>query len=170
MKKYHIFNILIIFIFVIVSLFLDPFKENYSTLSLTNKGYFLFLSMGLLSGIILGIETYYISGIKYGIIMFLSLLIGVIVPHDISYNIQGNLHLINAYFGFSIMMIVTFINIYKFSLRNIKKAKYIFYLTLIVLFISIYFYLEYMCVNTISELLIMIIVQTDHLLLTRSHA
>lgn len=166
MKKIHFLNIITIVLFSIVATSLDPFIENYSTLSLTRNGYFLFLFMGILAGFTLAYETYLINNKKYAYIMFCALLLGVIIPHDISYNLQGNLHLINAYLGFSVMMIITFINIYKFSLRNNKKGRYILYFTLICFAISVYLYLDKMCVNTISELIIMITVQIDHLLMS----
>ncbi|MDO4940598.1 MAG: hypothetical protein Q4E33_02780 [Erysipelotrichaceae bacterium] len=166
MKKYHLINIFTIILFIVVATSLDPFKENYSTLSLTRSGYFLFLFMGVLAGIILAYETYLINNKKYAVLMFVSLFLGVIIPHDISYNLRGNLHLINAYIGFSMMMIITFSNIYKYSLVNNKKGRYIMYFTLICLSISVYLYLDNMCVNTISELIIMIVVQLDHLFMS----
>lgn len=166
MKKIHFLNIVTIVLFSLVATRLDPFRENYSTLSLNKSGYFLFLFMGILAGITLACETFLINNKKLAFIMFTALLIGVIIPHDISYNLQGNLHLINAYLGFSVMMIVTFVNIYKYSLRNNKKGRYIMYFTLICLAFGVYLYLDKMCVNTISELIIMIAVQIDHLLMS----
>lgn len=156
-KRINNISLLVVgLLFVIVSTKLDLFKENYSTLSLSTKGYFLFLFMGLLSGIILGINTYLISGKKYGILMFISLLVGTIIPHDISYNLQGNLHLFNAYLGFVLLEIVMFINVYKYSFINYSKSKKLYYILFISLVLAVLSYTKYMCVNTLSELIIML--------------
>ena len=143
-------------IFIAVSTRLDLFKENYSTLSLSTKGYFLFLFMGLLAGIVLAYNTYLISGKKYALLMFIALLLGTIIPHDITYNLQGNLHLLNAYLGFVLMEVVMFINVYKYSFINYKKSKTISYILIISLIIAFLSYTRYMCVNTLSELIVML--------------
>ena len=143
-------------IFTAVSTRLDLFKENYSTLSLSTKGYFLFLFMGLLAGIVLAYNTYLISGKKYALLMFIALLLGTIIPHDITYNLQGNLHLLNAYLGFVLMEVVMFINVYKYSFINYKKSKTISYILIISLIIAFLSYTRYMCVNTLSELVVML--------------
>lgn len=143
-------------IFIAVSTRLDLFKENYSTLSLSTKGYFLFLFMGLLAGIVLAYNTYLISGKKYALLMFIALLLGTIIPHDITYNLQGNLHLLNAYLGFVLMEVVMFINVYKYSFINYKKSKTISYILIISLIIAFLSYTRYMCVNTLSELVVML--------------
>ena len=143
-------------IFIAVSTRLDLFKENYSTLSLSTKGYFLFLFMGLLAGIVLAYNTYLISGKKYALLVFIALLLGTIIPHDITYNLQGNLHLLNAYLGFVLMEVVMFINVYIYSFINYKKSKTISYILIISLIIAILSYTRYMCVNTLSELVVML--------------
>ena len=163
-----ILNLIAITLLIVVASFLDPFKENYSTLSLSTKGYFLFLFLGILIGLILSFETYYISNKKYAIIMFLSLLVGTIIPHDISYNLQGNLHLFNAYLGFSIMMIITFVNLYQ-SIMIKRQNKVPLYIVLIGLFISVYSYMNYLCVNTFSELIIIICVLVSHYLMSKEN-
>lgn len=143
-------------LFVGISSKLDLLKDNFSTLSLTTKGYFIFLFMGILSGILNYIITLKISGKKCAIIVLLSLFIGTLIPHDISYNLQGNLHMLNAYLGFIGLEIITFINIYNYSLSNNKKGNVLKIVYFICLFLAIYSYTLGMFVNTLSELFIIL--------------
>lgn len=79
--------------------------------------------------------------------MFLSLFIGVIIPHHVPYNLQGNLHLLFAYIGFAGLVIITTINTYLY------KEKYYYFLLIL---LSILIYLKYGIVNTLSEIIVMI--------------
>ena len=79
--------------------------------------------------------------------MFLSLLIGTVIPHHIPYNLQGNLHLLFAYIGFAGISILTILNIKEIKIKNIY---------FLCLFLSITFYLKCGMVNTISEVIVMI--------------
>ena len=148
-----IINLLILvdsFLFIYVSTKLDLFLENYSTLSLTTRSYFLFLFMGVLSGLIFYFVTLKNTNKKYALIVLASMYIGTAIPHDISYNLQGNLHLLNAYLGFIGLEIITYINVFYY---NNKHLKYLYFISL---FISVYFYCLNMCVNTIAELVIIL--------------
>jgi len=153
-KIVKIANFLLVTAYLVVASTLDPFKENYSTLSLEVKGYLLFVALGILTGLLLGYETLRINGKNQAIIMFLALLIGTVVPHNISYNLQGNLHMFNAYGGFTIMMIINLSNLYKCYFLNYKKSKHLFLVLMFAFLIALYFYLDKMMVNTVSEVLI----------------
>lgn len=140
-------NIISLILFVIPAFKLDLFKENYSTLSLTTRGYLYVLFLGLFIGTILGYETSIVSNKKRGILMFLFMLIGVLIPHHVPYNLQGNLHLVCAYFGFAGISIITILNT-----RNLKTWN----VFIICLFLAFVFYLKFGMVNTISEIIVMI--------------
>ena len=79
--------------------------------------------------------------------MFLFMLIGVLIPHHVPYNLQGNLHLVCAYFGFAGISIITILNT-----RNLKTWN----VFIICLFLAFVFYLKFGMVNTISEIIVMI--------------
>jgi len=151
-----ILTIIDICLFVIVSSKLDLHYENYSTLSLTTKGYFIFLFMGVITGFTLAYETRFISNLKHGIIIFLALLIGTIIPHDISYGLQGNLHLLNAYGGFFMLVYVSFVNIYYYGLTNLKQSRIICFIYLLCICLAIYLYMDKLFVSTLCELIVII--------------
>lgn len=140
-------NFILLIVFLIPAFKLDLFNENYSTLSLTTKGYLYVLLLGIIIGFILAYETYYISGKKYSLIIFLSLLIGTIIPHHVPYNLQGNLHLLCAYIGYFMLVIMTLHNCKLSITRN---------LYILMLFISVLLYLYCGMVNTISEIIVMV--------------
>lgn len=143
-----ILNAIVSILFLLPAIKLDLFNENYSTLSLTTRGYLYVLFLGIVIGSLLGYETYTITRKKVnGILMFLSLIIGTIIPHHVPYNLQGNLHLLFAYIGFASLAILT--------LLNCKNSKY-FSIYSLLLFVSIALYLKYGMVNTLSEIIVMI--------------
>ena len=143
-----ILNIIETVIFLLPISKLNLFTENYSTLSLTTRGYLYVLFLGIVIGILLARETYIITkNITNSILMFLSLLIGTIIPHHVPYNLQGNLHLLFAYLGFVGLAILTIINT-KYS----KYSKYY----IMCLLISVLIYLKCGMVNTLSEVIVML--------------
>ena len=141
-------NVIVSILFVIPAFRLDLFNENYSTLSLTTRGYLYVLFEGIFIGLLLAKETYIITKNKIcSIFIFLSLLIGTIIPHHIPYNLQGNLHLLFAYIGFAGLTILT--------INNIKYSKYLKYY-MICLLSSVLIYLKCEMVNTLSEVIVML--------------
>jgi len=149
-------TLLSITLFILVATKLDMHNENYSTLSLTTKGYFLFLFMGLIAGFTLAYETRFIANKKCALLVFLALLIGTIIPHDISYGIQGNLHLFNAYLGFFILVFASLINIYYFRLSSKRISNIVLYIYLLCIVCAIYLYLDKLFVSTLCELIVII--------------
>ena len=143
-----ILNVIVSILFIIPTFKLNLLNENYSTLSLTTRGYLYVLFLGIIIGSLLSYETYIISKNKIrSLIMFLSLLVGTIIPHHVPYNLQGNLHLLFAYIGFTGMAISTII--------NIKSTKY-YNVYLLFLVLAVTFYLKCGMVNTISEVIVML--------------
>ena len=140
-------NVVVTVAFLLPISKLDLFKENYSTLSLNAKGYFYLLFLGIIIGLLFAYETCRISNKFYGVMILLSLLIGVVVPHHVPYNLQGNLHLIFAYIGFVGLVICTIINC------KIKKYRDIY---LLFIFAAILSYLKFGMVNTLSEVIVML--------------
>ena len=144
-----IINIIFLVLFLIPLRYLDLYKENYSTLSLNTRGYLYLLFLGIFAGMILGYETYVISNWKRAFIIFISVLMGVIIPHHYPYDLQGNIHLFLANLGFILLIATVFINIwYSYDSRILT----FFILSLLA---SLVFYLRYAMVNTISEIIIM---------------
>ena len=146
-----IFNLLIFFLFLLPSGKLDLFEENYSTLSLNARGYFFLLFLGISCGSIMAYETSFISGKRNALLLFVGLLMGTVVPHHVPYDLQGNLHLIFAYTGFFLLILVTYIN----SLYNTDPICR----NILILMIAAVamMYMRYMMVNTVSEIIIMMI-------------
>ena len=79
------------------------------------------LFIGIIMGLLLGYETYVINNLKYGFIMFIALLIGVIVPHHYPYDLQGNIHLLLAYIGSFVSILITYMNIMKYNNRTLQN-------------------------------------------------
>ena len=154
-----ILNILIIVIFLLPVFKLDLYSQNYSTLSLNTEGYLFDLIIGLLIGLLLGHETYHIKNKYCAITIFISMLLGVLIPHHIPYNLQGNLHLLFAYIGFCGIVSITLIN----CSLNIKLRNYY----ILTIFLAICFYLKCGMVNTISEVIVMLSTLITNLYLYR---
>lgn len=146
-KLIILFNLIVSVLFLLPIRKLNLFDENYSTLSLTTRGYLYMLFLGIIIGLLLAYETLLISKLSNALFIFMSLIIGTIIPHHIPYNLQGNLHLLFAYIGFACLVIATIINC------RIKKYIDIY---LLFIFIAIILYLKFGMVNTISEIVVML--------------
>ena len=140
---------------------LNLYKENYSTLSLNTEGYLYVLFLGITIGLLLYYETSIISNDRYAVVIFLSLFIGTVIPHHYPYDLQGNIHMLCAYLGFSGVCIITIINLYTRSLVT-KKLRYIFAVSILA---AVIFYLKYGMVNTLSEIIVMLAVLTSNLVI-----
>lgn len=149
-NKIILINLIIFVLFILPSFKLDLFSENYSTLSLNTRGYLYVLILANLIGLLLAYETSFISSRRNSVLIYLSLLIGTIIPHHVPYNLQGNLHLLFAYLGFVLLVSMTYINI-----MNNKKVLTFFYLMIL---LAGYIYFRYGMVNTLSETIVMIAV------------
>lgn len=143
-------NLLTVILFLAPAMKLNPFEENYSTLSLHAKGYFILLVLGIVTGAVMGYETAFISGRKYGLILFLSMLAGTLIPHEYPYRFRGHVHLLLAYAGGFGLMAITYFNLLHDSRRHLKNI-FAFIVTAVILL-----YMKYMMVNTLSEILIML--------------
>lgn len=154
-------NIIISIVFLVPAFKLNLFNQNYSTLSLSTEGYLYVLILGTAIGALLGYETFFINNKLYAVSMFLSMFTGVMVPHHVPYDLQGSLHLLCAYLGFSGIVIITMINLYK-NILLIKKLRYIFSLSILA---SICIYLVCGMVNTASEIIVMFAVLSTNLYL-----
>lgn len=145
-NKLIIINLITYILFLLPISKLDLFKENYSTLSLNTRGYFYLLFIGILIGLILYYETKRLNK-KYSLLILISMIIGVIIPHHVPYNLQGNIHLLFSYTGSFIVVVLTLLNIFRFTeLTNI----YIFGV-----FISILSIFRYSMVTTLCEVILM---------------
>ena len=149
-RKIILINLLTAFLFLMAASRLDLFQENYSTLSLHTKGYFILLGLGIATGVLMGYETARISGRKYGVILFVSLLVGTIIPHEYPYYFRGHIHLLLAYAGGFGLLAITYFNLLHDKRRRLRD---IFVLSLTA---SLLLYMKYMMVNTLSEIMIML--------------
>ena len=148
-SKLILINLLVYILFLLPAGRLDLYKENYSTLSLYTKGYLFLLFLGIITGALMGYETYKISGKRNGIILLVSMVLGTCVPHEVPYHLRGNLHLLFAYTGGFVLICMTYINL----MRKYKKyLKEIFGFVLLLCFLI---YMRYMMVNTLIEVLLM---------------
>ena len=141
-----ILNIIVSILFLLPVKQLNLFNENYSTLSLSTRGYLYVLFLGILIGLLLAYETKHITNAVNALLIFLSLLTGTCIPHHVPYNLQGNLHMLFAYSGFAGLVIITLLNC------KIKKYRDIY---LLFIFIAILLYIKFGMVNTLSEIIVM---------------
>ncbi len=109
---------------------------------------FLFF-LGIVTGLLMGYETVRISGRKIGILMFLCLILGTCIPHEVPYHLRGNLHLLFAYAGGFGMSAITLLNLYRRFDKRLQDL-YVF-----LLFLCFLLYLRFMMVNTLIEILLM---------------
>ena len=149
-KTILIFNLLTAILFILPVFRLDYHSENYSTLSFDTRGYLYLLFLGLCSGSLLGYETYRINSKREGILMFITMMIGVIIPHHYPYDLQGNIHLILAYVSFAGLYLLTFSNIKNYPDKTLHNI--LFGMLGIVAVMYIYFGM----VTSISELIIIL--------------
>lgn len=149
-KLLKILNFLTLFLFLLPVSRLDLFHENYSTLSLDTRGYFFLLFLGIITGIIMAYETRFISGKRNSIILLMGMIMGTMIPHHYPYDLQGDLHLLFAYVGFTALVVITFMNTY-FSKKQVSYQKILFLLG----GLSCVLYLRHGMVNTLNEVFIM---------------
>ena len=148
-KLVLILNPLVYLLFLFPVRQLDLFKENYSTLSLNTRGYLYLFFLGIITGGLMGYETFSFAQKKRGIALFVSMLIGTMIPHHVPYNIQGNLHLIFGYLGFFGLMSITYLNVFEYGNKKLMN------LYMIGVLISILLYIRYQMVTTLFEVIIM---------------
>ena len=148
-NKILFINLLVWVLFLLPTLKLDLLKENYSTLSLHTKGYLFLLFLGILTGSLMGYETYKISSKKNGIYLFLCMVLGTCIPHEVPYHLRGNLHLLFAYIGGFVLIALTYVNLYK---RNDIRRISLFHFVLLFCFLI---YMRHMMVNTLIEVVLM---------------
>ena len=98
----------------------------------------------------MGYETCKISGKRNGLLMFLCLVLGTCIPHEVPYHLRGNLHLLFAYAGGFGMSAITLLNLYRRFDKRLQDL-YVF-----LLFLCFLLYLRFMMVNTLIEILLMI--------------
>ena len=125
------------------------FKENYSTLSLDTRGYLYLFFLGVIIGLLLAYETYFINGKVLAIAVFFSLVLGTVIPHHVPYDLQGNVHLLLAYIGFAGMMSITYVNLLK------QNNQYLTNMYFLSFFEFGFIYMQYGMVNTMLEIVIM---------------
>ncbi len=142
-------HLLVYVLFLLPSLRLDLFRENYSTLGLNTEGYLFLLMEGILCGALLGYDTAVLSGKRYGMILFASLLMGTIIPHEVPYHIRGNLHLFFAYCGGFALLTITYRNLFYHPDPFLNG---LFACGMLLCFLV---YLRYMMVNTLLEVILM---------------
>ncbi len=148
-RALKIFNLLTLLLFLLPAGRLDPFKENYSPLSLKAEGHLFLLFLGLATGLVMGCETWKISGKRNGVIVLIAMILGTAIPHHVPYDLQGNLHLLFGYCSFAVLICITYLN----ALRS-RKRIYLDLITMTVL-ASALLYMRCMMVSTLSEILIM---------------
>ena len=149
-KKILIFNLITAVLFILPVFRLDYHSENYSTLSFDTRGYLYLVFLGICSGILLGYETSVISGEREGIMVFITMMIGVIVPHHYPYDLQGNVHLILAYVSFAGLYLLSFNNIRNYPDKNLHNIMFGMLITVAIM------YIHFGMVTSISELIIII--------------
>lgn len=147
-NKLVLINALEAVLFILPAFKLDLLKENYSTLSLNTRGYLYVLFLGIIIGLLFGYETKKKKNNKNALLIFLSMVVGTMIPHHIPYNLQGNLHLVFAYLGFAGLAILTIINIFY------NKKLLSFYM--FTLFMAIIIFMDAGMVNTLSEVIVML--------------
>ena len=148
-KKILIINVIVYILFLLPISRLDMFKENYSTLSLDTRGYLYLFFLGVIIGLLLAYETYFINGKILAISMFFTLVLGTVIPHHVPYDLQGNVHLLFAYIGFTGMMSITYVNLLK------QNNQYLTNMYFLSFFEFGFIYMQYGMVNTMLEIVIM---------------
>lgn len=130
----------------------DIYYNNYSYYESFTSGYLYLLLIAIISSILMAYVSNYLSNKKVAYIAFFSFIIATIIPSTIDQStILANIHLIFAYIGFSLSMFFTIINLYFFQIYDSKKSKIFIFLFFIILVLSLYFYLDKMMINFISE-------------------
>ena len=148
-KKILIINVIVYILFLLPISRLDMFKENYSTLSLDTRGYLYLFFLGVIIGLLLAYETYFINGKVLAIAIFFSLVLGTVIPHHVPYDLHGNVHLFFAYIGFAGMMSITYVNLLK------QNNQYLTNMYFLSFFEFGFIYMQYGMVNTMLEIVIM---------------
>lgn len=157
-KSKTIYNILSVILLAFVfygASRLDPFYGNFSSMAVSPKGYFFILGFGTLGALLIGYSAYKVHNRLFGILTFVSAMLACITPHSANpSSILANVHVIFAYTAFFAVSTVTLINIFYFEKDHMKIGETLKTVYLISLALAIILYLRFMCVNTVSEVIV----------------
>ncbi len=153
-KVYAAGNLLLIFLLIYSVRDIHPFKENYSTLSLTERGYFELLIIGILSGISFAIAAERLQGRKWALMTFFAFLSACILPYSLTNKPLADIHVFLAYTGFFLAGVSVLKNI--LSVADDKLQKTLTNIYCLILMAALASYLIFLCVNAFSEQVFMI--------------
>lgn len=144
-----IINILLLFLGIYKQ---DIFLNNYSYYASFTKGYIYLLIVAVLSSILMYYATNQISNKKYAYIALFSFIISAIIPSTIDQStLLANLHIAFAYIGFCLSIIFNVMNLRFYNIYYPKRGKYFIISFLLIIFLSLYFFLDNLMVTFISE-------------------
>ena len=130
----------------------DLYYNNYSYYATFIKGYIYLLIIAFISGLLMAYISNKLSNKKVSYIAFFSFIISSIIPSTINQaTIIANIHILFAYLGFGLSILFNLINLYYYHIYNPKEAKKFIIIFMFIIFISLYFFLDKMMVNFISE-------------------
>ena len=166
-KIYAAGNLLLIFLLLYSVRHIHPFHENYSTLSLTSRGYWELLIIGILSGISFALAADNLQGRRWALITFAAFLSACILPYSLTDQILADIHVFLAYSGFFLAGVSVLRNI--LSLSDDRLQKVLINIYSLILMAALTSYLIFLCVNAFSEQVFMIgsILINTHLFLRR---
>lgn len=150
-KRIRILNLLALALLLVPAFFLHPFKENYSHLTTDASGYFYILFLAIVIGYVLYLELLPTSR-KEALIAVLCFLVPASIAYDEPSTIKANLHVFLSYAGFAIIALITIYNVFIVYRDNRKRLIVARSIAFISFSIALYSYLNFLCVNTLSEL------------------
>ncbi|MDD5791948.1 MAG: hypothetical protein PUD22_05160 [Erysipelotrichaceae bacterium] len=150
-NKIRILNLLALILLIVPAFYLDPFRENYSHLTIFPLGHFYVLVLAASIGITLYLELA-VSSKRQGLVAFFCFMVPALVAYDEPATLQANIHILLSYAGFYAIAILHIFNLYMKSVGNAKRLLFARRITVVLFSITIYSYLNFLCVNTLSEL------------------
>jgi len=138
---------------------LDLLKQNFSTLTLQKSGYLYLLRIGFYIAFLLFHEMKSLLKTKAAMFLFLSFIMGILIPHHVPYDLQGNLHLFFAYASAFLVSVITYLTIEYFQQQQLKSF------FIMAVFLVALLYMKNAFVNTLSEIILMFSILIVYLIL-----
>ena len=90
---------------------------------------------------------------KWAIVGLIAVVMAIIVPYSFENSLIANLHVLNAYFGFTVFSIVLFKTINNFKIYNYQLAKYLNCFAMLIYLIILFMAMHFMVINGLMEII-----------------
>ena len=167
---YRTLIIVTVILLFVMTFMCDPLKENYSMLSSDPKGHLLVLVLTVLLGFDIANVTY-IMNRRFFPIALSGPLLSAVFPYTAgSGDMFSGLHEILAYVSFAVTVMMTFLNLWKYSFYDQARGRKLMQVFMVILTVDAFMFMETMGAVAIEQFILLSTVVLIHYYLYRQYA